>query len=178
MLTVLMECGADDHGVAATLATLVPGAVEGIVREVVLVDRGMTAASRKVADHAGCRVVASGELRQAVEAARGDWLLLLEPGARLQPGWIEAVIEHADTVAGGTAKNPAARFSRSRADRPGFFGRLRQVRTALSEGFLLPKPQAVGRAGSAADVETLARGLAVVALSAEIRPAPRPRARG
>lgn len=177
MLTVLMECGADDQGVAATLASLVPGAVEGVVREVILVDRDMSAESRKVADHAGCRVVAAGDLRQAVEAARGEWLLLLEPGSRLLPGWIEAVIEHGDAVAGGTARNPAARFSRARADRPGFFGRLRQVRTSLSEGMLMPKPQAVGLARTAPGLAALARGIAVVTLPAEIRPAPRPRAR-
>jgi hypothetical protein len=177
MLTVLMECGADDQGLAATLATLVPGAVEGVVRDVVLIDRGMTSASRKVADHAGCRVVSADDLRAAVEAARGEWLLLLEPGARLQPGWIAAVVEHADAVAGGLARNPAARFLRSRADRPAFFSRLRQVRRALSEGFIMPKQQAAGRARTAPSLEALAKGLAVKALPADIRPAPRSRVR-
>ncbi|UIJ71194.1 glycosyl transferase family 2 [Aurantimonas sp. HBX-1] len=177
MLTVLMECGADDQGVAATLATLVPGAVEGVVREVVLIDRQMSAESRKVADHAGCRIVAPADLRTVVASARGEWLLLLEPGARLQPGWIEAVIEHGDAVARGNPRNPAARFARSRADRPGFFERLRQVRGALAEGFLMPKPQAVGRARTASSLEAMARGLAVVTLPADIRPAPASRAR-
>ncbi|NDV86010.1 glycosyl transferase family 2 [Aurantimonas aggregata] len=178
MLTVLMECGTDDQGVAATLATLVPGAVEGVVREVVLVDRGMSAESRKVADHAGCRIVAAADLRQAVTAARGEWLLMLEPGARLQPGWIEAVIEHADAVARGNARIPAARFSRSRADRPSLLGRLRQSRSALVEGFMMPKQQAVGRARAASSLEAMAKGVAVGTLPADIRPAPRHRPRG
>ena len=126
MLSVFIDCGPEDHWLAATLAPLVPGAVEGLVREVVLVDRGMGDA-RKVSDHAGCRVEPAEAFHAVVQAAQGDWLLLLEPGARLQPGWMPAVIEHAETVAAGSrrrsrgtvragARRPAQRLSAVAAD--------------------------------------------------------------
>ena len=169
MLTVLMDCGSDDRRLAATLAPLVAGAVEGVVREVVLFDRGMRNSSRRVADHAGCRIVDPKEFRSAIKASKGDWLLLLEPGARLSPGWIEAITDHVNDVALGRARSPAARFMPSPGDRPGFFQRVRRIRTALAEGFLLPKPQAIGRANSADTLEKMARGVAVTALPATIK---------
>ncbi|MEX6505663.1 glycosyl transferase family 2 [Jiella sp. M17.18] len=175
MLSVLMDCGADDQKLAASLATLIPGAVEGVVREVVLIDRGMDVSARKVADHAGCRVAEPGDLHSVVAQAKGDWLLLLEPGARLQPGWIPAVAEHVEEVAGGRAGASAVRFARARADRPGLLGRFSQKRTALAEGVLLRKAQALGQAKGAGSLEGVARGLAVGRLPAEIRPAQRRR---
>lgn len=171
MLSVLMDCGSDDRLLAASLATLIPGAVEGVVREVVLVDRGMGPAARKVADHAGCRVVAEEEFRVAIETAKGDWLLLMEPGARLMPGWIGAVTDHGEDVARGTAKIATARFRRARMDRPSFLQRFRQIRTALAEGFLVQKPQAIGLSRLAFNLEEVAKGVAVERLAVEIRPA-------
>ncbi|HEY9057822.1 MAG TPA: glycosyl transferase family 2 [Aurantimonas sp.] len=175
MLSVLMDCGPDDKQLAASLATLVPGAVEGVVREVVLVDRGMGPQAHRVADHAGCRVVSEEEFRPTIETAKGEWLLLLEPGARLMPGWIGAVVEHADEVARGTAKIAPARFRRARMDRPGFLQRFRQIRTALAEGFLVQKPQAIGLSRLAFNLEEVAKGVAVERLAVEIRPALRAR---
>ena len=174
MLSVFIDCGPDDQKLASTLATLVPGAVEGIVREVVLVDRGMGEDARKVADHAGCRIVASKDLREALKTAKGEWLMFLEPGARLMAGWIGAVIDHVETVEAGRAGTPCARFRRAAIDRPGFFRRLRQIRMAMAEGFLVRKSQAVslaGKAGSAPTLERMAKGVAVTRLDAEIRPA-------
>ncbi|MEF2552394.1 glycosyl transferase family 2 [Aurantimonas sp. A2-1-M11] len=173
MLSVFMDCGPEDQWLAASLASLIPGAVEGLVREVVLVDRGMDENARKVADHAGCRIVAAGDFRTAIEAARGDWLLLLEPGARLLPGWMEAVVEHADQVGAGRATTPAARFRRSPNDRPGFFVRFRQIRTAMAEGFLVQKRQAIGLSKLAFSLEEVAKGVAVTRMRAFIRPAVR-----
>ena len=173
MLSVFMDCGADDQRLATTLATLVPGAVEGVVREVVLVDRGMGPDAWTVADHAGCRVVAPDEFRHAIVGARGDWLLFLEPGARLLPGWMEAVIGHAEAAALGRGVLEPARFRRARGDRPGLLGRLRQIRTALAEGFLVRKTQGIGLARLAFSLEEAAKGVAVERLTAEIRPAPR-----
>lgn len=176
MLSVFIDCGPDDHKLASTLGSLVPGAVEGIVREVVLVDRGMGPDARKVADHTGCRVIAVEALRDAVATAKGEWLLFLEPGARLVAGWIAAVVEHVERVEEGRAVTPCAQFRRAAIDRQRFLQRLRGRRTALAEGFLVKKPQAIGLAGKGGAVPTLermARGLAVTRLEAEIRPAAR-----
>ncbi|MBP0615543.1 glycosyl transferase family 2 [Jiella mangrovi] len=174
MLSVFIDCGPDDQKLAKTLASLIPGAVEGIVREVVLVDRGMGSDARKVADHAGCRVIQAGDLRETIRAAKGEWLLLVEPGARLMPGWIGAVIEHVERVDAGRAGPPCARFRRAAIDRPGFLRRLRQIRAAIAEGFLVKKSQAIGLAGQSGvtpTLERMAKGVAVVRLDAEMRPA-------
>lgn len=177
MLTVMIESSEDQAALAASLAALVPGAIEGLVREVVVIDRGLDAATREVADHAGCRIVGSESLATSVGAARGDWLLLLEPGARLQEGWIEAVATHVGDVEDRGRTPRAARFSRSRDDRPGFFQRFGQRRSALTEGLLLPKPQAVGLAARRLSLEDMAKGLASTRLEARLRPrAPKPRA--
>ncbi|MBO0905509.1 glycosyltransferase family A protein [Jiella sonneratiae] len=174
MLSVFMDCGPDDRKLAATLSSLVPGAVDGIVREVVLVDRAMGVDARKVAEHAGCRVVSAEALGEAIGQARGDWLLLLEPGARLQPGWIAAVADHLETAGGAHAVTPAARFRRAAIDRPGFLARLRRRPAALSHGFLVRRSHAVGLFGKGRTVrplEHIAKGVAVVRLDGEIRPA-------
>ncbi|RYE82807.1 MAG: glycosyl transferase family 2, partial [Hyphomicrobiales bacterium] len=47
MLTVLIDAAEDPNGLALTLSTLVAGAVEGLVREVVVIDRGLDDATRK-----------------------------------------------------------------------------------------------------------------------------------
>ena len=176
MLSVFIDCGPDDHKLASTLGSLVPGAVEGIVREVVLVDRGMGPDARKVADHTGCRVIPAEELRAAVATAKGEWLLVVEPGARLVSGWIAAVVEHVERIGEGRAVTPSAQFRRAPMDRPRFLQRLRGKRTALADGFLVKKPQAIGLAGKGGAVPTLeqmVRGLAATRLEAEIRPAVR-----
>lgn len=148
MISVLIECREDAVALAATLATLVPGAVEGLIREVLVVDRGMDAATRKVVDHAGCRIVAEREVAQALSVAKGDWLLLLEPGARLSAGWIEAVAEH---VAAAALDGPgkAARFSAPPAGAGGLLRRMLQGGgRPLLYGLLLPKAQGAARYGA------------------------------
>jgi len=170
-MSVFMDCGSADQALAVTLASLVPGAVEGVVREVVLIDRGMEAGSRKVADHAGCAVIPVEEVPARIAGAKGDWLLFLEPGARLQPGWIGAVVEHAESVEAGRAKMPCARFRRAAADRPKFLARLGR-RSALGEGFLVRKAQAIGLSKGGRPLAEMAKGVAVTQMDGEIRPAP------
>ncbi|KQT69633.1 MULTISPECIES: hypothetical protein [unclassified Aureimonas] len=173
MLTVLIEAGDDAPALGTSLASLVSGAVEGLVREVVVLDVGMDAGTRKVADHAGCRVAPAADLSAVVAAAKGDWLLLIEAGSRLSSDWIEDVTVHLSEVERGTRTPHAARFSRSTQDRPSFLARLRQKRTALTEGLLLPKAQAVGLSKSAASIEAMAKGVATTRLNAAIRVAAR-----
>ncbi|WP_246191263.1 glycosyl transferase family 2 [Aureimonas leprariae] len=165
-MSVVIDCREDAVALTATLATLVPGAVEGLVREVLVVDRGTDAATRKVADHAGCRVVAELEAAQAVANAKGDWVMLIEPGARLSAGWIEAVAEHlADGSSDGAPK--AARFSRVPSDGRGFLRRLLQRgQRPLVDGLVAPKAQAVELYGKGG----IARRPAARRLTATIRP--------
>jgi glycosyltransferase involved in cell wall biosynthesis len=165
MVSVLIETLDDEEALARTLASLVGGAIEGIVREVIVVDRGSTDQTAYVAEHAGCHFVAAGGLAAAIRQAKGDWLLVLEPGARLVDGWVEPVVTH---MSAGAV--PAC-FSRTRNSRAPFLARLFSRPPALSVGLLVTKRDALARKADTA--EALARGLSRKRLDGEIVPAPR-----
>ena len=69
MLSVIIPTEGVEQPAVATLATLVPGAAAGIVREVLLVDRGGSGVIERVADVAGCRFLAADGTRAAALAA-------------------------------------------------------------------------------------------------------------
>lgn len=76
----------------ATLAALAPAAVEGLVREVILVDGGSEDATRAIAEAAGARVILTapgrgGQLAEGAAKASGDWLLFLHADTVLDSGW-------------------------------------------------------------------------------------------
>ena len=64
------------------------------MREVIVCDLGSTDQTHYVAEHAGCHFMAEGGIAAGIARAKGDWLLILEPGARLLDGWIEPVVMH------------------------------------------------------------------------------------
>ncbi len=166
MLSVLIETRNDEEALARTLASLIGGAVEGVVREVIVCDTGSTDQTHRVAEHAGCQYVASGGVVAGIRQAKGDWLLLLEPGARLVEGWIDEVVAH-------TARQTmAARFSRARGSRVPFLARVFSGNRALADGLVIGKQQAAAAAKSAGSAEAIARGRATKRLDAEIWVAP------
>ncbi len=57
MLTIILECRDNEAELAQTLSALVTGAVQGIVRDVIVLDHGSRDGSAKVADAAGCRLL-------------------------------------------------------------------------------------------------------------------------
>lgn len=84
---------------AETLTALVPGVVEGVVREVLIADAGSTDETVPIAEASGARLLTlergrGVQLRAGCAAARSDWLLALHADTRLEPGWIEAVRRH------------------------------------------------------------------------------------
>lgn len=164
MLTVLIETKNDEEGLARTLASLVGGAVEGVVRDVIVCDRGSTDHTHNVAEHAGCNYVADGGTPAGIRQAKAEWLLMLEPGARLVDGWVESVLVH-------TAKmTMPARFSRARASRAPFLSRAFSRPTALAQGLVITKRQATALSRNAHSAEAIARGLATRRLDGEIFP--------
>lgn len=161
MISVLIETRNSEEELARTLSSLIGGAVEGLVREVIVCDVGSTDQTHKVADHAGCGFV-SGNASVGVRKAKSDWLLLLEPGARLVDGWMEPVGKH---IAKATI---AARLTRSRAHRLPFLSRVMPGNRGLAQGLLIRKSQAVSLSRSGQDGEGIARGLATKQLDAEL----------
>jgi hypothetical protein len=165
MLTVLLECRDNEPELAYTLAVLVSGAVDGLVSDVIVLDHGSRDGSARVADAAGCRFLDKWDLHETLRSARGEWIMLLEPGARPQSGWIEEVLEYASL-----GKVPA-RFSASRRFRRPFFTRLTKRTGALELGFLMPKRQAAALARPGMDLSALAKASSVKKLRSELIPA-------
>ena len=162
MLTVLIETMNDEEGLARTLASLIGGVVEGVVRDVIVCDRGSTDQTHRVAEHAGCHYIANGGVAAGISQAKGDWLLLVEPGARLVDGWGESVMAHTARM------TMPARFSRARGSRKPFLARVFSPPTALAEGLVITKRQATALSRNATSAEAIARGLATRKLDGEI----------
>ncbi len=170
MLSVLIETRNDEEGLAHTLASLVGGAVEGVVREVIVCDAGSSDQTHHVAEHAGCHYLANAPLAAGIRQAKSEWLLMLEPGARLREGWIEAVLSHAGSASG------AARFTRSRQSREPFLSRIFAGRRPLADGLVVTKRQAQSLARGDGTGSTIARAVSPRRIGAEIVVAPlRPR---
>jgi glycosyltransferase involved in cell wall biosynthesis len=93
VLSVIIPTRDSERALVPTLAALVSGATEGLIREVLLADGGSQDDTAVVADVAGCKFLSLdpplGErLRAAAAAARGPWLLFLRPGSILDAPWI------------------------------------------------------------------------------------------
>ncbi|MBS3648305.1 glycosyltransferase [Pseudaminobacter sp. 19-2017] len=166
MLSVLIETKNDEEGLARTLASLVGAAVEGVVRDVIVCDGGSTDQTRQVADHAGCQFLAGGGIAAGIRKAKGEWLLLLEPGARLGEGWTDDVIAHT-----AEASTPA-RFTCASGERGSFLARLFSRRRPLAEALLIRKGQAVVLSKRAESAEAIAQAVSAKRLRAELSPAP------
>jgi cellulose synthase/poly-beta-1,6-N-acetylglucosamine synthase-like glycosyltransferase len=165
MLTVLMECRDQEAELAQTLSILVSAAVEGLVSDVIVLDHGSRDGSSRVADAAGCRFHTHWDIKDVLRSARGEWLLLMEAGARPQSGWIDEAMEYL------ALNRQSARFSPSRNYRRPFFKRIGRAVPPLEYGLLVPKRHAIAVAKSGMSLEALAKGEKTVKLASEMIPA-------
>jgi hypothetical protein len=142
MISVVIGTRDSELLLASTLAALVPGAVAGLVREVIVADGGSTDATETVADVAGCRFFASAELlgarlNVAAAMARGDWLLFLRPGSVPGSRWIDEVQRFMQEAQQNAPPRRVAVF-RSRAGRSTIATALTVLATAIG---VLPRPE-------------------------------------
>jgi hypothetical protein len=76
-----------------TLAALVPATVEGLVRDVTVVTDRADEGIRRVADHAGCRIVETTHFEdgfsRAVSGVRSNQLFVLRAGAAFDRGFVD-----------------------------------------------------------------------------------------
>ena len=165
MLSVLIETHNHEDALARTLAALVSGAVEGVVREVIVCDRGSSDRTATVAEHAGCHFLENTGLETGIRKARGEWLLVLEPGSRPLEGWIEAVASHMSDETG------PARFRRSRQTQQSFLKKLFAPRRPMAEGLVISRRQALSLAGKNVSADALVRSVAPQRLEAAIHAA-------
>jgi glycosyltransferase involved in cell wall biosynthesis len=152
MLSVVIPTHDSERALVPTLAALVPGAVAGVVREVIVADAGSADATAEIADGAGCRVLILREprgarLKAAADAARAPWLLFLPPGSVPDATWTDEVRRFIEeTALRGCADTYAAAFRRASASfRPTLIEALALLGSALgarpraSQGLLIAK---------------------------------------
>lgn len=99
MISVVMPTLNAEDTLVRTLSCLVPGVVEGLIKEVIVVDGGSDDATLEIAESTGCRIISTDasrglQLWQGCRAARGDWLLILHPDSQLGEGWMDQVALH------------------------------------------------------------------------------------
>ncbi len=95
---VIPTLNAEPH-LVRTLAALVPAAVDGIVKEAVIVDGGSTDKTMRIAEQAGAQLVTcppsrGGQLKAGAQEARFSWLLFLHADTVLEPAWTDEASEH------------------------------------------------------------------------------------
>jgi hypothetical protein len=119
MLSIIIPTEGVEGPAVATLAALVPGAAAGVVREVLLVDRGGSGVIERVADVAGCRFLAfegspAAALAAGARQARSPWLMFLHAGAVLDHGWIDETMQFIQRVSDGDRPRAGVfRYARS-----------------------------------------------------------------
>jgi len=94
MISVIIATNESEQVLVPTLAALVPGAMAGIVREVIIADAGSRDGTMRIADAAGCRAMVNSDpvgarLKNAAAAARAPWLMFLRPGCVPDVTWID-----------------------------------------------------------------------------------------
>jgi hypothetical protein len=110
MLSVVIPTVPSEEGLARTLASLVPAAAEGVIREVIVVDEGHSSGTALIADSAGCVLVKAeggwaGQVRAGMAAVRrAPWVLILPATVILEGDWFREVatfIERAERAGRG-----------------------------------------------------------------------------
>ena len=92
MLSVIIDARTEAQALPALLAQLTAGAVDGLVRQVMIVADPEDLWIADLCEESGADAHAS--LPEAAAAARADWLLVLPSGLRLRDGWIGSLSAH------------------------------------------------------------------------------------
>ena len=124
---------------AKALGGLTRAAIEGLVREVIVVDGGSDDATAEIADDAGATLVSGpglgadrgAQLAAGAAAARSPWIMTLRQDAHLLPGWEAVVSRHLERSPGS-----AGWFFLERRGLPGWL-------TGPSDGAALLVPRAL-----------------------------------
>jgi Glycosyl transferase family 2 len=169
MISVVIPTHESERLLAHTLAALVPGALDGVLREVIVADAGSKDGTAKVADVAGCRfLVIAGErgarLAAAAATARADWLWFVQPGSIPGSTWVEELgrfireceLTDGDEQAAVFRARPG-RGSSTMTELLAMVGAALGARPKPSQGLLIPKSlyqRMGGFSAKAADPET------------------------
>ena len=86
-----------------TCASLLEGATEGLVRELIVSDGGSEDPTKRIAAELGARWTEGpsgrgGQIRRGAELAKGEWILILHADTHLSPGWANGVRQHMESL--------------------------------------------------------------------------------
>lgn len=115
MISVVIPALNAERTLPSTLTALVPAAVDGVVREVIVADGGSTDHTRQIADHAGADVFQAPQGRgtqlvQGAARAKFSWLLFLHADTVLEDSWARNAVEFMHRVDLGERPPAAAAF--------------------------------------------------------------------
>ncbi len=135
MISVVIPTLNAEADLARCLTALVPAAVDGVVREVIIADGGSTDATAAIADDAGATFVQAErgrgqQLAAGARMAKSQWLLFLHADTVLQPGWEDEALRLMRAVDLGHRPDTAAVF-RFRLDDSGLTAAWLQTMVAL-----------------------------------------------
>ncbi len=153
MITVIVPTLNAESSLAATLSSLVAGAVDGVVRQVIIVDGGSSDRTLRIAEDSGADIIRSEpgrgrQLQTGAKAAKFPWLLFLHADTMLDAGWEREVGTFIERVDIGQRPEAAAAF-RFALDDMGFLPRMIEAGVAVrctllrlpygDQGLLIPR---------------------------------------
>jgi rSAM/selenodomain-associated transferase 2 len=115
MISVVVPSLNAEADLPHSLSALIPAAMEGVVREVVIADGGSSDASAEIADAAGAAFLKAGrgrgqQLAAGAAAAKGPWLLFLHADTVLEEGWEREASAFIRGIERGETEDGAAVF--------------------------------------------------------------------
>jgi rSAM/selenodomain-associated transferase 2 len=153
MISVIIPTLNSEKCLAETLTALVPAAVDGLIREAIVVDGGSTDRTLAIVEAAGAELVRAdggrgSQLAAGSAKARFPWLMFLHADTAPSPGWEREASQFMERVDTGARPVAAAAFRFALDDigaRPRVLERLVALRCAAlrlpygDQGLLIPK---------------------------------------
>jgi rSAM/selenodomain-associated transferase 2 len=135
VISVIIPTLNAETGLAAAMTALIPAVVDGLVRDVIVVDGGSSDRTINIAEASGATLVRSAagrgqQLIAGAQIARGPWLLFLHADTVLDVGWERDAAVFIEQVEAGK-RPPAAAAFRFAMDDLGFWPRLVEWGVAL-----------------------------------------------